>query len=111
MRKDSVSREVLRHEEFQDCVELKRIRDWFICAQIHFFLVCAALTCSLHRAVNVESEGPYAPERLLPEAIKVMRDKISSIKQAALALLADKDDIGGIPPPKPTDEDVEMADA
>lgn len=31
MRNDSVSREVLRHEEFADSVELKRIRDWFIC--------------------------------------------------------------------------------
>lgn len=32
MRKDSVSREALRYEEFEGCVELKRIRDWFICA-------------------------------------------------------------------------------
>lgn len=31
MRKDSVSREVLRHKEFEGCVQLKRIRDWFIC--------------------------------------------------------------------------------
>lgn len=37
--------------------------------------------------VNVESEGPYEPERLLPEAIKVMREKIATIKQAAEALL------------------------
>lgn len=71
MRKDSVSREVLRHEEFQSAVELKRIRDWFI--------------------FNVESEGPYAPERLLPESVKVMRDKIASIRKAAQALLADAD--------------------
>ena len=34
MRNDSVSREVLRHKEFEGCVELKRIRDWFICAFI-----------------------------------------------------------------------------
>lgn len=31
MRNDTVSREVLRHEEFAGCVELHRIRDWFIC--------------------------------------------------------------------------------
>lgn len=30
-RKDTVSREVLRHPEFQDLVELARIRDHFIC--------------------------------------------------------------------------------
>jgi len=36
--------------------------------------------------VHVESEGPYEPERLLPEAIKVMREKLAIIKQAAEAL-------------------------
>lgn len=30
-RKDTVSREVLRHPEFQDLVELARIRDHFLC--------------------------------------------------------------------------------
>jgi DNA-directed RNA polymerase I and III subunit RPAC1 len=39
-----------------------------------FFLVC------------VESEGPYAPERILPEAIKVMREKLAFITEAAVAL-------------------------
>ncbi|KAH9941435.1 insert subdomain of RNA polymerase alpha subunit [Amylocystis lapponica] len=71
LRKDSVSREVLRHKEFEGCVELKRIRDWFI--------------------FNVESEGPYTPEELLPEAVKVMRAKIASVRMAAEALLADAD--------------------
>jgi DNA-directed RNA polymerases I and III subunit RPAC1 len=37
--------------------------------------------------VSVESEGPYAPERLLLEAIKVMRDKLAVMKRAAEALL------------------------
>jgi len=63
VRKDTVSREVLRHPEFADSVELSRVRD--------YFLFC------------VESEGPYGPERLLPEAIKVMREKLAIIKQAA----------------------------
>lgn len=31
MRKDTVSREVLRHPEFAGCVELKRVRDFFLC--------------------------------------------------------------------------------
>lgn len=30
-RKDTVSREVLRHKEFEDKVRLTRIRDHFIC--------------------------------------------------------------------------------
>ena len=42
----------------------------------------------------MESEGPYAPESLLPEAIKVMRGKIASIRAAAEALLADSQDLG-----------------
>ena len=48
-----------------------------------------------------------------PEAIKVIRDKISSIRQAAQALLADKDDVVGAPSPKgaTADADVEMEDA
>ncbi|KAH9485878.1 DNA-directed RNA polymerases I and III subunit RPAC1 [Psilocybe cubensis] len=66
VRNDSVSREVLRHPEFADSVELSRVRDFFL--------------------FNVESEGPYAPERILPEAIKVMREKLAVIRQAALAL-------------------------
>lgn len=93
MRKDSVSREVLRHEEFHGSVELKRIRDWFI--------------------FNVESEGAYAPERLLPEAVKVMREKISAIRSAAEALLADAD--GEVPGSevkgKAADGDVEMGES
>lgn len=45
--------------------------------------------------VNIESEGAYAPERLLPEAIKVMRDKISTIRKAAEALqnISDSEDV------------------
>lgn len=91
MRKDSVSREVLRHEEFQGSVELRRIRDWFI--------------------FNVESEGPYAPERLLPEAVKVMREKIASIREAAKALLADGGGVADGGQVVVGDGDVEMGEA
>ena len=36
MRKDNVSREVLRHPEFEGCVELKRVRDFFLCQFYHY---------------------------------------------------------------------------
>jgi len=83
MRKESMSREVLRHKEFEGCVELKRIRDWFI--------------------FNIESESAYPPERLFPESIRVMREKIANIRTAAEALLADADGALGV------DGDVQMA--
>ncbi|KAK1233474.1 DNA-directed RNA polymerase core subunit rpc40 [Marasmius sp. AFHP31] len=67
MRRDYVTREVLRHPDFVDKVELSRIRDHFI--------------------FGAESEGPYRPESLLPEAIKVMRAKISTLQKSAQALL------------------------
>ncbi|KAI0644789.1 insert subdomain of RNA polymerase alpha subunit [Trametes meyenii] len=73
LRKETMSREVLRHKEFEGCVELKRIRDWFI--------------------FSVESESAYTPEALFPEAIKVMRGKIGAIRSAAEALLADAQDL------------------
>ncbi|TRM67819.1 DNA-directed RNA polymerase [Schizophyllum amplum] len=66
VRKDTVSREVLRHPEFQDSVELGRVRDHFL--------------------FNVESEGAYAPEWLLAESVKILRSKIAVIKAAAQAL-------------------------
>jgi hypothetical protein len=46
--------------------------------------------------VNVESEGPYEPQRLPLEAIRVMREKISTLKAAAEALGAQGDPDGGI---------------
>jgi DNA-directed RNA polymerase I and III subunit RPAC1 len=49
----------------------------------------------------VESEGPYAPERLLLEAIKVMRGKLAVMKKAAEALI-DQETMGSA--------DVQMAD-
>ena len=44
-------------------------------------------------SVNVESEGPYAPERLLVEAIAVMRDKISGVRNAVAALEVGSGDV------------------
>ncbi|KAF5350448.1 hypothetical protein D9756_008582 [Leucocoprinus leucothites] len=68
VRKDSVSREALRHPEFADSVELSRVRDFFL--------------------FNIETESAYPPERLFPEAVRVMREKISIIRNAAEALKA-----------------------
>ncbi|TFK33811.1 DNA-directed RNA polymerase [Crucibulum laeve] len=84
VRNDTVSREVLRHPEFADKVKLGRVRDWFL--------------------FNVESEGPYAPERLLTESVKVMREKIAVMRRAAEAL---QEQFGGA---GAADGDVEMAD-
>ena len=56
-------------------------------------------------SVNVESEGPYAPEKLLPESIRVLRQKIATIKSAAEQLLVE---VEGEPA---VQGDVEMADA
>jgi len=36
--------------------------------------------------VNIQTESAYPPERLFPEAVRVMREKISVIKIAALTL-------------------------
>ncbi|KAI0764285.1 insert subdomain of RNA polymerase alpha subunit [Trametes elegans] len=90
LRTETMSREVLRHKEFEGCVELKRIRDWFI--------------------YSVEAEGPYTPEALFPESIKVMRSKIASIRSAAEALLEDAQDPsrGAAAPGPDVDGDVEM---
>ena len=108
-RADAMSREVLRHEEFRDKVELSRIRDWFICAlsltcrvrRLLIFMISAFdllipayhmpsfITSSTHTiSVNVESEGPYPPSRLLIEAVAVMREKIAVVRRAAASLEA-----------------------
>ena len=52
--------------------------------------------------VSVESEGPYTPERLLLEAIKVMREKLAVITEAAVTL---RDKYASF------DNDISMADA
>ncbi|KAF8450915.1 DNA-directed RNA polymerase [Boletus edulis BED1] len=80
-RFESMSREVYRHPEFEGCVQLARVRD--------HFLFC------------IESEGFYPPERLLPEAVQVMRTKIATLRRAAEALLNDTN----------ANEDAEMAEA
>ncbi|KAI0248389.1 DNA-directed RNA polymerase [Lactifluus subvellereus] len=81
VRGETMGREVLRHPDLAKYVKLARVRDHFI--------------------FNVESEGPYEPQRLPLEAIRVMREKISTLKSAAEALRAQRD----------SDGDIQMADA
>lgn len=59
--KDTVSRECLRHEEFQDKVKLGRVRDHFIFA--------------------VESTGQYDSDWLFLESVKVIRSKCRRLKR------------------------------
>ncbi|PWY98882.1 putative Rpc40-40 kd subunit of DNA-directed RNA polymerases I and III [Testicularia cyperi] len=61
-RKDTVSREVLRHAEFEDKVRLGRVRDHFL--------------------FDLESSGIIPPQNLLPEAIKTLRSKIGTLRKA-----------------------------
>jgi len=71
----------------------------FVTSFLHLFEI---IFLTIFLIVNVESEGPYEPERLLPEAIKVMREKLAIIKQAAEALRNKSTSL---------DSDVVMADA
>jgi DNA-directed RNA polymerase I and III subunit RPAC1 len=50
-------------------------------------------------AVKIESESAYAPQDLLPEAIKVMREKIINLRKAAKTLLDRDLDVQMADPP------------
>ncbi|KIO30473.1 hypothetical protein M407DRAFT_242213 [Tulasnella calospora MUT 4182] len=65
-RLESMSREVYRHSEFDGMVELTRIRDFFL--------------------FSIESTGAYPPQDLLPESIRIMREKVRTLRRAAEAL-------------------------
>ncbi|KAK2187589.1 hypothetical protein NP493_161g04012 [Ridgeia piscesae] len=60
-RKDTCSREVLRHDTIKDCVKLTRVRDHFI--------------------FSVESTGALPPDVLVTEAIKVLQAKCRRVLQ------------------------------
>lgn len=59
--KDTVTREVLRHDEFKDKVELGRVRDHFI--------------------FSVESTGQWDGDELVEESIKVLREKCRRLRK------------------------------
>lgn len=66
-RRDTVSREVLRHAEFEGKVRLGRVRDHFI--------------------FSLESAGQYKPEELVPEAITTLVSKIRGVRVALAAAI------------------------
>ncbi|KAE8268202.1 hypothetical protein A4X09_0g4144 [Tilletia walkeri] len=66
-RKDTVSREVLRHKEFEGLVKLDRVRDHFL--------------------FEIESSGVYEPQALLPAAIDVMLEKIRTVRKGVDELI------------------------
>ncbi|KAF9172030.1 DNA-directed RNA polymerases I and III subunit RPAC1 [Mortierella sp. AD011] len=66
-RKDTVSREVLRHAEFENKVKLTRVRDHFI--------------------FTIESVGSIEPQDLLVQAVQVLMDKCALVKRALQATL------------------------
>ncbi|CAO3598049.1 unnamed protein product [Absidia cylindrospora] len=68
-RKDTVSREVLRHKEFENKVRLTRVRDHFI--------------------FNVETSGIIPPEDLFVLAVNVLIEKIKVIQPALEKATAD----------------------
>jgi DNA-directed RNA polymerase I and III subunit RPAC1 len=94
VRKDSVSREVLRHPEFADSVKLGRVRDFFLC-MFHLKISRFSMT-DWADIVKIESESAYIPERLFVEATKIMREKISVIRNAAVALRTQLEDLGDV---------------
>ena len=59
--RDTVTREVLRHEEFKDKVKLGRRRDHFI--------------------FSVESTGQWDSDELVEESIKILREKCRRLQQ------------------------------
>ncbi|KAJ3315888.1 DNA-directed RNA polymerase core subunit rpc40 [Boothiomyces sp. JEL0838] len=61
-RKDTASRECLRHKEFEDKVRLTRVRDHFI--------------------FSIESTGALTPDALFESAAQVLIDKCKNLKQA-----------------------------
>ena len=65
-RKDSMSRECLRHEEFADKVALERIRDHFI--------------------FSIESVGQIDARELVIEACKVLIEKCERVKEGLLEI-------------------------
>lgn len=64
-RHDTVSREVLRHEEFEGKVKLGRIRDHFI--------------------FNVESAGAMTPEEIFFKSVRILKNKAEYLKNCPIS--------------------------
>ena len=86
---------ILWAEKYCDIQNSQTQLSWVVCEIISYVMshpphsfsyVSSVALTGAYIIVSVESEGPYAPERLLPEAIKVMREKLAIITEAAVAL-------------------------
>ncbi|ODV86771.1 hypothetical protein CANARDRAFT_6341 [[Candida] arabinofermentans NRRL YB-2248] len=66
-RKDTVSREVLRHDKFNGKVKLGRVRDHFI--------------------FNVESTGAMSPEEIFFKSVRVLRNKAEYLRNCPIGNL------------------------
>ncbi|ODV94310.1 hypothetical protein PACTADRAFT_45101 [Pachysolen tannophilus NRRL Y-2460] len=66
-RKDTVSREVLRHKEFEGKVSLGRRRDYFI--------------------FNVESTGAMSPEEIFFKSVRVLKNKAEYLRNCPIGNL------------------------
>lgn len=64
-RKDTVSREVLRHDEFAGKVKLGRVRDHFV--------------------FNVESTGAMTPEEIFFKSVRVLKNKAQYLKNCPIS--------------------------
>ncbi|SCU82293.1 LADA_0C04302g1_1 [Lachancea dasiensis] len=64
-RHDTVSREVLRHEEFEDKIKLGRVRDHFI--------------------FNVESTGAMTPEEIFFKSVRILKNKAEYLKNCPIS--------------------------
>lgn len=63
-RKDTVSREVLRHEEFDGKVKLGRKRDHFI--------------------FNIESTGAMTPDVIFLKSIRILKSKVEYLRNCPI---------------------------
>jgi DNA-directed RNA polymerase I and III subunit RPAC1 len=73
-RLDTVSREVLRHDEFKDKVKLGRVRDHFICTP------CPGCPTRGLRIVSIESVGILPPDELFLQAVSLLQSKCQKLK-------------------------------
>jgi DNA-directed RNA polymerase I and III subunit RPAC1 len=73
-RLDTVSREVLRHNEFKDKVKLGRVRDHFICKKPVMPIVADV------GLVSIESSGILPPEDLFLKSVSLLRAKCQRLK-------------------------------
>lgn len=85
-RKDTLSREVYRHPEFRDGVELGRIRDHYICKEK---IPWSGMPENRGKAnspsyllVTIQSCGQYLASDLIPASLQVVLSKLKVLRSA-----------------------------